>query len=99
MIIIMEKNAEDIIPYRATHPGSILRRELEARGIKRKDFAQLLGIPVSNLNAYITGKRNFSDAFAIKLEALLGISFQSWMNLQSRFNHVSRAIEERSALE
>lgn len=84
----MEINAKNIIPIRATHPGSILKSELQARGIKQKDFAEIIGMPTSNLNEIIKGKRNISDATAIKLENALGIPFQTWINLQSRYNYV-----------
>lgn len=84
----MATNARDILPAFATHPGSVLGCELEERGIKQKDFAQLIGIHASNLNEIIKGKRHITPAIAIKLEDALGVPYQLWMELQSRYHYV-----------
>ena len=81
-------NAKDIIPGRSTHPGTVLNNELRERGIKQKDFAKALDMAVPNLSELIKGKRNITEAIAIKLEKALGISFHTWINLQSRYNYM-----------
>lgn len=83
----MATNTKPSIPAVATHPGSILKKELKARGIKQKDLAQAMGIPASNLSELINGKRNITPALAMKLEQTLGTPFQNWMNLQSRYHY------------
>lgn len=70
----------------ATHPGAILGRELQERGLKQKDFARMIGVEPSNLNALIKGKRNLTEELAIKLERALAIPFNTWMNLQANYN-------------
>lgn len=86
----MERNAEKTIPAVATHPGSILRAELGARGIKQREFAKTVGIPEPHLSEIINGKRNISITFAIRLEAALGIPAQTWINLQGRYHYVKK---------
>ena len=44
---IMERRNERLIPFKAIHPGSTLRKELEAREIKQKDFAAMFGMQLS----------------------------------------------------
>lgn len=95
----MATNANDIIPAHATHPGSVLKRELQARGIKQKEFAKAIGMPAPNLSEIIKGRRNISESIAIKLEEALGIPFQAWINLQSRYNYVERRRADLDALE
>lgn len=95
----MATNANPIIPAMATHPGSVLKKELNARGIKQKDFAEAIGMLPPNLSELINGKRNITESIAIKLEEVLGIPFQNWMNLQNRYNYVKRCHEERDAVE
>ena len=90
----METNAKHIIPATATHPGSILKKELKARGIKQKDFAATLGMPAPNLSELIKGKRNITETIAMKLEEALGTPFQNWMNLQNRYQ-MPRATRHR----
>lgn len=95
----MATNAKSIIPAIATHPGSVLKKELKARGIKQKDFAAAIGMPAPNLSELIKGKRNVTESIAIKLEEVLGIPFQNWMNLQNRYHYVKKCHEERDAIE
>lgn len=95
----MATNANSIIPAAATHPGSILKKELKARSIKQKNFAAAIGMPAPNLSELIQGKRNISESIAIKLEEALGIPFQNWMNLQNRYHYVMKCREELDAAE
>lgn len=94
----MATNAKTIIPAIATHPGSVLKKELQARGIKQKDFAKAIGMPAPNLSELIKGKRNVTVSIAIKLEETLGIPFQNWMNLQNRYHYVKKCHEELDVL-
>ena len=89
----MATNVNSIIPMKGTHPGTILKKELMARGIKQKDFAVAIGMPASNLSELIKGKRNVTEGIALKLEKELGIPFQNWMNLQNRYYYVNKCQE------
>lgn len=75
----------EFTPKKAILPGSVLKLELGDRGIKQKDFAREIGLPASNLNEYIHGKRSFTADFSLKLEQALKIPANIWMNLQQ--NH------------
>lgn len=75
----------EFIPKKAILPGSVLKLELEERGIKQKDFANDIGLAASNLNEYIHGKRGFTADFSLKLENSLGIAASAWMNLQQNY--------------
>ena len=44
------------IPFEATHPGSILKDELDYRRISQKEFAQDIGMQKTMLNEIIKGK-------------------------------------------
>lgn len=90
----MATNVRPLIPAVATHPGTILKKELKARGIKQKDFALAINMPAPNLSELIKGKRNITDSIAIKLEEALGIPFQNWMNLQNQYNYVTKTKEQ-----
>lgn len=75
-----------ILPYKATHPGEILKDELEAREIKQKVFAKEMGIPATVLNELIKGKRSITADSAILLEASLGIDAKFWMDFQTQYD-------------
>ena len=78
------KNA--LIPFEATHPGTLIKDELAVcDDITQKDLAILLGVKPSFLNEIIKGKRPVTADIAILLEKALGISADYWMRFQSQF--------------
>ena len=92
----METKNERIIPFVAVHPGSSLGAELEARGIKQKDFAKMIGMQATHLNAVIKGKRDITKELALKLEEYLGISYKTWIGLQDDYYYDMQAIAKRN---
>lgn len=71
---------------RPTHPGEILKEELESRGIKQKQFAELLDMPYTQLNEILNAKRPVSTDFALMVEASLGINPELLINMQNNYN-------------
>ena len=69
-----------------THPGDVLKEELEVRGITQKKFSELLGVPYTQLNEILNGKRSVTTDFALMVEAALGINPEMLINMQSRYN-------------
>ena len=92
----METSSKYITPAIATHPGSILKRELKERGLKQKDFATLLGVDIANLSALLNGKCSVTKDMSIKLESTLGIPSKHWMNLQANYDYDLVKIKARS---
>ncbi len=60
----------------ATHPGTILKYELEERGLTQKAFAEQIGMRPSHLSELLNGKRSMTIAIAYKIEKALGIDSQ-----------------------
>ncbi len=69
-----------------THPGEILKEELESRGITQKRFAEVIGVPYTQLNEILNGKRSVSTDFALMMEAAIGINPELLINMQNRYN-------------
>ena len=95
----MATKSKRLVKVRAIHPGEVLREELLERGIKQKEFAQMIGVQATHLNEFIKGKRNLNEDLAIKLEKALGISYKNWMNLHNGYIYECKAIEERKSKE
>ena len=84
----------DLRPYMPTHPGEVLKDELQARGISQKKFSSLIGVSYTMLNEILNGKRPISASrskdisadISLLLEAALGIDATIWNNMQSRYN-------------
>lgn len=78
--------ANNLTPFEPTHPGEILREELECKGITQTKLAHEIGIKVSLLNELINGKRDFTIEYAMMIEAAIGIDADFWINLQTTYN-------------
>ena len=78
--------ANNIVPSEPTHPGEVLREDLECRNITQTKLANQIGIKVSLLNELINGKRDFTIEYAMLIEAALGIEADFWINMQSAYN-------------
>ncbi|MBQ1199509.1 MAG: HigA family addiction module antidote protein [Bacteroidaceae bacterium] len=76
----------EIIDRLPTHPGDVLKEEIEYRGITQKKFAELLGGPYTQMNEILNGKRPVSTDFALMVEAALGIAPEMLINMQNRYN-------------
>lgn len=78
--------ANNLTPYEPTHPGELIRDELEERGLSQSKLAHQIGVSPSMLNEVINGKRAVNTELALLLEAALGISAEMWLGLQSDYN-------------
>ena len=78
--------ANNLVPSRPSHPGEVLREEIESRGITQTKLANEIGIRVSLLNELINGKRDFTIEYAMMIEAALGIDADFWMRMQLGYN-------------
>lgn len=95
----MATRNESNTPWTATHPGTILRYELEDREISQKDFAVMIGMQKSHLNEMIKGKRPITKSIADKIEDVLGISAVSLVNMQTQYEYDIKVIEKRGVEE
>ena len=66
------------------HPGSILNRELEARGLSASRLALDIGVPSSRIFEIVRGRRAISPDTAFRLGIYLGTGGELWLNLQSQ---------------
>ncbi len=72
--------------YYPTHPGEILKEELEERGISQRKFAESIGMGYSVLNEILNGRRPVTTATALIFEAALDIPADSLLKLQMKYN-------------
>ena len=83
------------------HPGGLLKRELEARGLSVRQFASALRIPTGRIANVLRSKRGVTADTALRLAAYFGNSAQFWMNLQTQYDlaKVEKASGRRIAQE
>ena len=66
------------------HPGRLLRRELEARGLSANQLALDLGVPSGRITDILNGRRSISADTALRLGRYFGNNPQFWLDLQSQ---------------
>lgn len=74
---------------RPSTPGDVLRDMFlgeDGRGITQGELADRLGVTRQNFNAIVNGKRAVTPLMALRLERVLGVDAQTWMNLQLAVN-------------
>lgn len=76
----------DAIKRLPTHPGDVLKEELEAREITQSKFASCLGISYTMLDEILNCKRPVTTEFTLLVEAALGINPEMLINMQNRYN-------------
>lgn len=77
-------------------PGSVIKAELKARGMKQKTLAELLGMQASHVSEIIKGERAINDQVAAKLEDVLHIPAIHWIRLQYSFDRSKKELEKMS---
>lgn len=72
--------------YIPTHPGEVLKEEIEYRGLSQKELARQMGLSYTMLNEILNAKRPVTETIALCFEAALGIEAEMLVNMQSRYN-------------
>ena len=84
--MVISRNGEEIQTNETLHPGEVIGLELEARGLKKTEFAEQLGLSASHFSELLHAKRHVSEDLALRLEKLLDINAEFWMRIQTKYN-------------
>ncbi len=79
-------NANNMTPAFPTHPGEILKDEIEYRGISQRKLAEEMGIAYSALNEILNARRPITEKTALLFEAALGVNAEPLLKMQMRYN-------------
>ena len=78
--------ANNLTPAFPTHPGAILKEEIEYRGISQRQLAKDMGIAYSALNEILNERRPLTEKTALLFEAALNVNAEPLLRLQMRYN-------------
>lgn len=78
--------ANNIEPFYPTHPGEVLKDEIEYRGISQKILAAEMGVSYTLLNEVLNAKRPVNTEFALLIEAALDVPAEPLLKMQARYN-------------
>ena len=81
--------ANNLEPAFLTHPGEVIKDEIEFRGISQRRLAKEIGVSYSQLNEVLNGKRPVNTELALLIEAALDIPSTPLMTMQTRFDLLS----------
>ena len=84
--------------YTPTHPGEVLKDEIEYRKISQRKLAEQMGISYKVLNGLLNGRRTLTTVTAMMFEAALDIPADSLMRLQLKYN-MQQAMSDRTLME
>lgn len=66
-----------------THPGAMLLEEfLKPLRMPQSELAERIGVSYPRINELVHSKRGMTPDTALRLERLLGVEAQFWLNLQ-----------------
>jgi addiction module HigA family antidote len=72
--------------FTPTHPGEVLKDEIEYRKISQSRLAKQMGISYKILNDILNERRPVTTATAMMFEAALGIPAYSLIHIQTEYN-------------
>lgn len=78
--------ANRLTPAYPTHPGEILKDEIECRGISQRKLATQMGMQYSVLNEILNAHRPLTEKTALLFEAALNVDAETLMRLQLKYN-------------
>jgi len=72
--------------YKGIHPGEVIERLLNKRGISQRPFALSLPEHPQTFNAILKGKRSLNTPLSVKIEKALDLEEGSLMTLQVHYD-------------
>lgn len=89
MIIMKQKEVSMLEPYTPTHPGEVIKDEIEYRGISQRKLAAEIGVSYTQLNEILNGKRPLNTEMAILIATALDLDAEPLLTLQTRYDMIT----------
>jgi addiction module HigA family antidote len=64
----------------------LLEEFLKPMGLTQRELADAIHVPYQRINEVINGRRGITPSTALRLSRFFGVSPDSWMNLQLRWD-------------
>jgi antitoxin HigA-1 len=69
-----------------SHPGRLIKGELDELGVSVADAAAVIGVTRQQLHRVIKGDQGISPEMALRLEKALGASADMWLRMQASYD-------------
>ena len=83
--------------YQETHPGTVLKDELESRNLSAAALALRLRVAPQRIQEIVSGKRGISPETALRLGCYFGNEPEFWLAMQTAYD-LAILRKERGAL-
>ena len=83
-----QKEVSKLEPYIPTHPGEVIKDEIEYRGISQRMLATEIGVSYTQLNEVLNGKRPLNTEMAILIATALDLDAEPLLALQTRYDMI-----------
>ena len=83
----MEANKME--PFEPTHPGEVIKDEIEYRGISQRMLAAQIGVSYTQLNEVLNGKRSLNTELALLISAALDIDAEPLLSMQTKYDVIT----------
>ena len=84
--IAPKMTANNLNSFEPTHPGEILKDEIEFRGISQKKLAEEMGVFYTVLNEILNAKRPLKTEYAMLIQAVLDLDAEPLLKMQTCYN-------------
>lgn len=81
--------ANKMTPYESTHPGKVIKDEIEYRGISQRALAMQIGVSYTQLNEVLNGKRPLNTEMALLIGAAIGVDAEPLLAMQTRYDMIT----------
>lgn len=81
--------ANKMEPFQPTHPGEVIKDEIEYRGISQRALAAQIGVSYTQLNEVLNGKRTLNTEMALLISAALDIDVEPLLAMQMRYDVIT----------
>lgn len=78
--------ANNLTPYYLTHPGEIIKDEIEVRGITQRQLSEVTGIAYSVVNEVLNAKRPVTVEYALLIAKALDLDADTFIRLQAEYD-------------
>lgn len=83
----------------AIPPGYTIKEQLEDRSLKQKEFAERMEMSEKHISKLINGEVLLTTDMALRLEMVLGIPCEFWMNLEAIYREKLAKVEAENQME
>jgi antitoxin HigA-1 len=69
-----------------SHPGSLVKSDIDELGLSVVEAAKALGISRQQLHSVIAGRASVTPEMAVRLEKALGSTADTWLRMQMNYD-------------